>query len=786
MRRSALALIGLAWLVTDAATPLAQQGRPAAGSTRLAADLSVLAPTVHPQVPRELSQLWLAPDRTMPRLRPAAVAAVGNAARFTQDGDFSKALTAVSAPGSRDGALGAYAMYFAGVAQLKLKRTADSLASFQALQQQKPIGFLWEAAQLGEADAREAGNEPAAAVAIYQRLLRGRVTDVESVYMRLGRAAEASGDPTVAGDAYSHVYYEFPLGENASAAEDALARLRALPALTPASPRFRADLGRAERLFAARRYGDARSAFDALKAVAADDVADQIQLRLAECDYFGKKLKASRETLLSLASRAPGTGEALYHAGLAARDLGDSATFIKTMQQVDAQFAASTWADSALDSLAAYYVRNDEDDSADALYRRLIERFPFGSHTERAAWKVGWLAFRNGQFDDTARVFERAASTFARSDYRPGWLYWAGRAHERAGRTDLAQDRYALTITDYAHTYYGRLAAKRVDAAVASRLAVAARPTAELPAVMGVMPPNAPTVRALLDAQLFDAALNELRYAQLVWGDSPVLQATTAWIVQQQSATESGMRRLSMLRAGMNGMRRAYPQFMTSGGDAVPRDVLTVIFPLAYWDLIRKHADANGLDPYFVAALVAQESTFVADVRSPANAVGLMQLMPATARMYAKKLKMVYSQRMLTDPESNIRLGTAYLADKMREFGEAHLALASYNAGERPTHRWQDARQGLETDEFIDDIPYPETQGYVKKILGTADDYRRLYTAAAGRPVIDTIPRGPATPAPVATVASAPVTKAPAASAPKPATARKPAARTPARKPAAH
>ncbi|MFN7984252.1 MAG: transglycosylase SLT domain-containing protein [Vicinamibacterales bacterium] len=785
MRRSALALIGLAWLVSDAATPLAQQARPATGSARLAADLSVLSPTVHPQLPRDLSQLWLAPDRTTPRVRTAAVTAIGNAARFTTDGDFSKALTAVSAPGTRDGALGAYALYFAGVAQLNLKRTSDALASFQALGQQKPVGYLWEAAQLGEAEAREANNEPAAAVAIYQRLLRGRVTDVEGVYMRLGRAAEAAADPTAAGEAYSHVYYEFPLGENAGAAEDALQRLRALPALTPASPRFRADLGRAERLFAARRYGDARSTYEALRAVATDDVADQIQLRLAECDYYTKKLRPAREALLGLASRAPGNGEALYHAGLAARDLGDSATFIKTMQQVDVQFAESTWADAALDSLAAYYVRNDRDDDADALFRRLIERFPYGSHTERAAWKVGWLAYRNGQFDDTARFFERASSTFARSDYRPGWLYWAGRAHERSGRTDLAQDRYALTVTDYAHTYYGRLASKRMDAGAVARLAVAARPATEAPAPLGVMPPNAPTIRALLDAQLFDAATNEVRYAQLVWGDTAVLQATTAWIVQQQSASESGMRRLSMLRAGMNGMRRAYPQFMTSGGDAVPRDVLTVIFPLAYWDLIRKHADANGLDPYFVAALVAQESTFVADVRSSANAVGLMQLMPATARMYAKKLKLAYSQRMLTDPESNIRLGTAYLADKMREFGDAYLALASYNAGERPTHRWQDARPGLDVDEFIDDIPYPETQGYVKKILGTADDYRRIYANAAGRTIVDTIPRSPAVPLPVAAVAAAPAAKAPA-TASKPASARKPAPRTPARKPAAH
>ena len=79
-------------------------------------------------------------------------------------------------------------------------------------------------------------------------------------------------------------------------------------------------------------------------------------------------------------------------------------------------------------------------------------------------------------------------------------------------------------------------------------------------------------------------------------------------------------------------------------------------------------------------------------------------------------------------------MGTAYLADKMREFGDLHLALASYNAGERAVRRWMAERPGVPIDQFIDDIPYPETQNYVKRILGTAEDYRRLYGEPEARP----------------------------------------------------
>jgi soluble lytic murein transglycosylase len=175
-------------------------------------------------------------------------------------------------------------------------------------------------------------------------------------------------------------------------------------------------------------------------------------------------------------------------------------------------------------------------------------------------------------------------------------------------------------------------------------------------------------------------------------------------------------------------MKRAYPQYLASGGEELPKDVLAVIFPIDYGDLIRKYATQQNIDPYLLAALVAQESTFVRDIRSGANAYGLMQLVPATAREYAQRLKLRYSLNLLTSADANIQMGTAYLADKIRQFGDVHLALASYNAGERAVRRWMAERPDVvDREEFIDDIPYPETQNYVKRVLGTAEDYRHLY-----------------------------------------------------------
>jgi soluble lytic murein transglycosylase len=175
---------------------------------------------------------------------------------------------------------------------------------------------------------------------------------------------------------------------------------------------------------------------------------------------------------------------------------------------------------------------------------------------------------------------------------------------------------------------------------------------------------------------------------------------------------------------------RAYPQYLAAGGETLPRPILQVIFPVDFWPLLQRYSKQRNLDPYLVAALVAQESNFDPVVRSHANAYGLMQILPSTGRQYARKLGVrPFSTRRLTEAEVNVRLGTQIFADSIRKFGGVHFALAAYNAGDSRVARWQRERPGLPQDEFIDDIPFPETQNYVKRILGTAEDYRHLYSS---------------------------------------------------------
>jgi soluble lytic murein transglycosylase len=175
-------------------------------------------------------------------------------------------------------------------------------------------------------------------------------------------------------------------------------------------------------------------------------------------------------------------------------------------------------------------------------------------------------------------------------------------------------------------------------------------------------------------------------------------------------------------------MKRAYPQYLAAGGESLPTEILQVIFPVDYWPLLQKYAAARSLDPYLVAALVAQESNFDPGVKSGANAIGLMQVLPSTARGYARRLGIKpFSAKRLTEAEVNVQIGTSIFYDTIKKFGGVHFALAAYNAGDSRVANWQRERPGLPQDEFIDDIPFPETQNYVKRILGTAEDYRKLY-----------------------------------------------------------
>ncbi|OFS93742.1 lytic murein transglycosylase [Stenotrophomonas sp. HMSC10F06] len=143
-------------------------------------------------------------------------------------------------------------------------------------------------------------------------------------------------------------------------------------------------------------------------------------------------------------------------------------------------------------------------------------------------------------------------------------------------------------------------------------------------------------------------------------------------------------------------------------------------FPLHHDDSIRRESARNAIDPAWVAAEIRAESIFNPKARSPANAMGLMQVLPATGAAVAKSIGLTNygGAASLYDPDTNIAIGTAYLRQLMNKYeGLPYVTIAAYNAGPTPTARWQSQRPGFDPDIWIETISYKETREYVARIL---------------------------------------------------------------------
>jgi soluble lytic murein transglycosylase len=715
-----------AWLILSSAPITA--GQPEA--QQRGTPESLLVATAHPPLPTELSFYWLIPDAAIAvserRPNQGATSRLAQGVELVAKGDFAPALTLVSGADLSSSPLDAYARYYTGVALFGLGRYEEALSTFSLLAARPLEGTLKELVPLRLADAALALQRPERAEGILVALTGEKLASPEDVWLQRATVEEAAGHPERALASYRRLHYDFPLSTQASAAAEGIARLRAPAQPTPEL--FRRGLARAQLLFDARRWADARSAYTTLSpwASSADD-KELIALRVAESDHFLGNRRAARTALQPLFKSVRGA-EARYYYLLATRALGDRGSYVKLARSLVADHPDSPWAEETLNNLASHYVAIDNDAEADRVFRELLRAFPRGRYAERASWKVGWRAFRTRSFAETAETFERAAGAFPRADSRPAWLYWSGRARDNLGDAGTANARYRLVVQDYQNSYYGRMATALLTARRAQPTSARIGP-APSEAVSAVVS-NTTLIRELAAARMYSDALREVQYAQRIWGDSPKLQATSAWIRHNQGMTLTAEERFQALRGAITTMRRAYPQFMAAGGEGLPPDILRIIFPLDYWPLITKYSETHNLDRYLIAALMAQESTFTAEIRSAANAYGLMQIIPSTGRVYARKLGIrAFSTALLRQPETNVRIGTQYFRDLIDRFGGVHLALAGYNAGERRVVQWLSERHGVPQDEFIDDIPFPETQNYVKRILGTTEDYRRLYGA---------------------------------------------------------
>ena len=377
-----------------------------------------LVATDHPPLPKEVAQYWFVPAATTASAASKdSYASLARGVKAVTDGEYATGLALVSRRELAETRLADYAKYYQAMALQGLSRFAEADAVLTPLVANVQDGALKDTARLKLAEVMIARPDPARAEQFLRTITADAKGASEDVWMLLGQAEEALDHRDHAIEAYRKVYYGFPLSGRAADAKTGLDRLQVI---VGAGGPVGDELARAERLFAGRRWAEARVAFEPLLSIVPAEDRGRITLHLAECDYHLGRHKAAHERLKTYLEEGSKEPEARYYDLSAVRGMGDRSTYVSLSRSLVKDHPDSQWAAETLDDLASFYIIDDQDDEADRVFRELLDLFPKHRYAERAAWKVGWEAYRQQKFSDTIKVFESAAVTFPRADYRPG------------------------------------------------------------------------------------------------------------------------------------------------------------------------------------------------------------------------------------------------------------------------------------------------------------------------------------------------------------------------------
>lgn len=317
-------------------------------------------------------------------------------------------------------------------------------------------------------------------------------------------------------------------------------------------------------------------------------------------------------------------------------------------------------------------------------------------------WRVR-LLLRQQRWNEAYQLTSRLEGDLAHSNR---WRYWRARSLQLAkGDTPEALQLYLPVAKE--RDFYGFLAADRIG----QPPRIGHQPLQIDPQLLHKVRSSAGIRRAL---ELYERG--QIVDARREWYHASRLFSRDELIAQAKLAHDMGWH---------------FPAIRTISL-AQHWDDLDIRFPMAYRGALVRTAQLRGVDSSWVYAITRQESGFMDDARSHAGATGLMQVMPATARETARRLGIkLKSNHQILDPALNIQLGTAYLSQVHRQFGQNRiLATAAYNAGPQRVRQWLRDTKELDFDVWVESLPFDETRQYVQNVL----TYAVIYGDKLGTP----------------------------------------------------
>jgi soluble lytic murein transglycosylase len=641
--------------------------------------------------------------------------------------DFTAAAEEFAALAEEYVALRDHCLVRAALASEKLRRWEQAATHYRAVSVASP---LYPEARFSLARVLERRRDVNGALAALNELIESRqARGADAIRMKALMAtcdlARKQGLYNVEHRALLEVWATNPLSREAQRAQ---ARLKGLP--MPLKWRVR----RAE------AYLDLHhnlTAMDQLEKMLPQlELPDELSCR-AHLAY-GKALRKERKHRRAIQVLAPVVQQctspelrprALYLLGYS-QSVVEPREAISTYATLARDYPEHGLADDALFFEAWQLQRTDQGDAALARYEEVARRYPAGNFSSEALFRAFWFHHRRGDHAAslaTLRAVEQLPLA-ARTD-EALWRsrYWTARVEEARNELQPALASYERIATERPAAWYGVLARSRLARLAPERL-VQAPPAAEAPTEPEERWPL--PLGALRKDTHFTAGVELLRLGmpgavqELLTVDHRALSEDSGRLIYQV------LQRSGRGRAARQVARVSLKQQVHGPLSPTSRPIWEATWPLAYRSLVERHARSARVDPDLLQGLIREESRFNPRARSSTGALGLTQLMPATARQVAATLKMpTVNEQVLLQPGDNIRVGAAYLGQLLNRFeGNPAFAVAAYNAGPSAVERWQKALPQAELDEWVEHIAFEETREYVKRVLGSYSAYKLLYT----------------------------------------------------------
>jgi soluble lytic murein transglycosylase len=613
-----------------------------------------------------------------------------------------------------------YAAFFAAEAMLRGGDDVLAVARLRAFIERFPDSLLLPQAHLAALDTNFRLGLWAEAEREARRFLARMPTHPEAgrVLVRLAEARAAQGQVAEAVADLRRRWIEAPASSWGEAARESLEDLARAAGLVVPPLTVEEQFLQAQRLADA---GEQSASARLLEALLAQGPEQAVRHRaLARLAPMLGRLARGDEAIVRLetALTEPMTAwhaALLYELGRLLQRSGQTSRGAAMFGRLVAEHPEATNLPDAMLQLARARAELGQLDAAREVFQAILARFPDSQAAASTRWELAWLEYRAGRFRDAALAFRQLSTTVGSA--RLAGLYWAGRALDQLAEKSAAQILYREVLSRGPQGYYGILAARRVRERPPAPLAAAVKLT---PDPVGLLRSEARYQRAqALGSIGFDGfAILELE----ALGRDAGADSDRAWALGVAFAD------LGEAGRSLRYLRRALGATVEAGAPGLPPRFWQLYYPLGYGEHVRAAARAVGLDPYVVAAVIREESSYDPRARSGVGAIGLMQLMPDTARVLARELGRPLAElATLWEPPVNITLGSRYLAQLAARFQDPLLAVAAYNAGPHRVQRWVAERPRVDMEEFVDQIPFDETRGFAKRVFTSWHHYRRLY-----------------------------------------------------------